>query len=65
MNTVNAESDTLGAGLNVTTPINDSFQLRLNVNGTKYSSVDTEEDVDYDADLMRRLTLISLHHMQV
>lgn len=42
---------TLGAGINVATPINDSFQLRLNVNGAKYSKTATEEDVDYDADL--------------
>ena len=42
---------TLGAGLNVATPISDSFQLRLNVNGAKYSRTETEEDIDYDADL--------------
>jgi hypothetical protein len=42
---------TLGAGINVATPINDSFQLRLNVNGAKYSRSQTEENVDYDADL--------------
>ena len=33
------------------TPINDSFQLRLNVNGAKYSRTEKEEDIEYDADL--------------
>ena len=42
---------TLGAGINVATPINDSFQLRLNINGAKYSRTESEEDIDYDADL--------------
>lgn len=42
---------TLGAGINVATPINESFQLRLNVNGAKYSTTEKKEDIDYDADL--------------
>jgi len=48
---VGLTAGTLGAGINVATPINDSFQLRLNVNGAKYSHTQKEEDVDYDADL--------------
>lgn len=42
---------TLGVGIDVSTPINDSFAFRVNVNGATYSHSATEEEIDYDADL--------------
>lgn len=42
---------TLGVGIDVSTPINNSFAFRVNVNGATYSHSASEEDIDYDADL--------------
>lgn len=42
---------TLGVGVDVSTPINNSFALRVNINGATYSHSASEEDIDYDADL--------------
>jgi hypothetical protein len=42
---------TLGAGINVATPINKNFQVRFNVNGAKYNTSGKQEDIDYDVDL--------------
>ena len=48
---VTAKVGTLGAGLDLTTGLTDSLNLRLNGNYFTYSREDTIEDVSYDADL--------------
>lgn len=48
---VGLTAGTLGAGINVATPINENFQVRFNINGAKYDTTETEEDIEYDVDL--------------
>lgn len=48
---VGLTAGTLGAGINVATPINENFQVRFNVNGATYDHTATEDDIEYDADL--------------
>lgn len=42
---------TLGLGLDLSIPVNESFNVRFNVSGLNYSKEDSEEDIDYDASI--------------
>jgi len=42
---------TLGVGLDLSIPINNQFNVRLNLNGASYSDNSTEEGIDYEYDL--------------
>lgn len=48
---VELKLSTLGIGLDLSKPINDSFALRLNINGASYSDSDVESGINYDYDL--------------
>ena len=48
---VGLKLSTLGIGLDLIKPINDSFALRLNINGASYSENDVESGINYDYDL--------------
>ena len=43
--------DTLGVGLDVSTPINDNLAVRFNLNGFSYSRTEEIDDINYDGDL--------------
>jgi len=42
---------TLGVGLDLSVPINNQFNVRLNLNGASYSDNSTEDGIDYEYDL--------------
>lgn len=42
---------TLGAGIEVSTPLKEQYAVRFNINGASYSRTETEEQIEYDADL--------------